>query len=530
MSANASTVQDTSNLEYLHSMACKCYGINETDNADIDNFATQISDALKNIVADATEKNVTEIINIGNKIPSYAGLMIMERVCAANPDDVINGLLAMNKYHDAMVAKDPESTKTTDAYETMGCLIMYCTGKVLRRFITTDFETAKKIVIKMRKRPAVAAIMMARLAELYVSSKADVRYSAPIIENLNETIKYLESFDGSVADIPDAIGISYKQLKNIIRDFMERGNKRESLKKINKLVNKKADVGQLFYNFVITNPGCALKVIDSAEFDKSIIEKFMKQLRVQHSAEIGILLKTINAEKYAVIQSILKSEYNTETINDYYDKLSDLINRKDMNQYGILLRYVGFMPIAYTTAERSEFDALSELQSKLSAVANNLTATIGDKSLSMTVVPMSRSRLHSDIIAQLNKEKGISADGGSSHLAKLMDKDIVKKIREASASYLAVDQLSGATVILILDTLCDVVKSGKTIATDMQVIISEAYKIMIMKHGIITTKDYFSEVASTFLSKVQPYSDINNIDDDDDNLAVPATDSAATAN
>ena len=194
------------------------------------------------------------------------------------------------------------------------------------------------------------------------------------------------------------------------------------------------------------------------------------------------------------------------------DKLVSIIKRGGLYQYGILLRQAVLLP---TSSEDSEVEGIRFLQKKLSAVANNLTADVSQKSMSITIVPLGRSRVYQDIVDALEGNVVDEDEGGdgkpSSFLAKLRDKDIVKKIRESGISYFAVDQYTGSVCIAILDALASVLEKDDKL--DRNTLVKNAYKEIVMKYGQIMTLPYFSNMVDIYMSKVE---DDDYIDEDED--------------
>ena len=107
---------------------------------------------------------------------------------------------------------------------------------------------------------------------------------------------------------------------------------------------------------------------------------------------------------------------------------------------------------------------------------------------------MSRSRVYQDIY---DKSEGIDADEGedsksNSFVAKLRDKNIVKKIREAGLSYFAMDQYSGSIIIKALEAMLDVLNRGQNM--DRKTFITEVYKESVLKYKTIQTLEYFRDM------------------------------------
>ena len=405
-------------------------------------------------------------------------------------------LIQLHKVYSELFELDPESTKTTDLYEMLACLIQFAPAKTLRKFIIDNFELSKEIYKYMRKRPGTNATMSARYSELFVTSRFDSKYSELIYDNYNMMLDFLRQKNNDIADVPDAIRVNFNQLRDIMRDYYDR-DKKESLKKINKLINKKADIGEAFFYWIALNPSCASEVISqNKNIDGNFIENFLFQLKVQYAAELAVLLENIPQEKLTFMNYI-KTAYKLDTFESCYDRLSSIAHIDKLQTYGILLRQSSFYPnLEVQNKENALVDVLHKLQKKLSSVANNLTAGISEKSMSITIVPLGRSRTYQDI---MDKIEGNDYDGGG-FAAKLRDKDIIKRIRESGLSWYTMDQYTGKVMIAIMEALSDTCKSQPSASE--QDIIKITYKNLVLKYGIIMTVPYFKYVITTIKSKI----------------------------
>ena len=281
-----------------------------------------------------------------------------------------------------------------------------------------------------------------------------------------------------------------------MKDYYER-NKKESLKKINKLINKKADIGEAFFYWIALNPSCAAEVImKNNNITGEFIEQFLPQLKVQYVVEMAVLLENISEAKKTFINYI-KTTYKIDNTDGCFDRLSNIVKKDSIDTYGTLLRQVSFYPNLKPKSNENEFtDVIEQLQRKLSSVANNLTAGISEKSMSITIVPLGRSRVYQDIMDKIEGNDGNS----SSFLAKLRDKDIIKKIRESKLSFYTLDQATGVTIIGIMQILQDVYKQNPTITRDTA--IKTAYKDLVLKYGTIMTLPYFKFIVSSLEGKI----------------------------
>ena len=493
--------------EELNELSKKWYGLSNKDIEELSVFINEFDDACKDLPEVATYDDLKAVVDSGNKIPSHCGHMIFSYFVNRHGDDkLINMIISMYNVYTELFAEDPESTKTTDIYETLSCCVLFAPHKTLRKFVQKYFDTAEKLLKIIRKRPSSAGCLLARYSELYTTSKHDAKYAKSIISTFNDMIAFLQEKNDITPEVPDAVSINFNELRDIISGYLDAGNKKESLKKINNLINKKADIGQAFFTWVAENPACAIEVIqNTAEFDTKLPVKFMQQMKIQHLLETICLLQFLTDDKLQPMIDYIKNTYKLETFDDYYDRLVKIVQKGGVNHYGILLRHIDFLPLSPTQTGELMADSAKRLQDKLSSVANNLTADTSEKSLSITIAPLGRSRVYQDIVDKL---EGIDTSdaggegGGNSFLAKLRDKDVIKKIRESGASYLAVDQYCGSITSMLLEIIQS--NSKKTQDRDFQTFQKETYKEAVLKYGIIYTLPYFNYCMQTLVSKLQP--------------------------
>ena len=504
--------------EEMNNLSKKWYGLSDKDIEELSVFINEFNDACNDIPENAKYDDLKAIVDSGNKIPSHCGHMIMSYFVNRNGDDkYINLLISMYNTYLELFEADPESTKTTDIYETLSCMVLYAPHKTLRKFVQKFFDTAEGLLKIIRKRPSSAGVLMARYSELFVTAKHDPKYVKSIISTFQGMLAFLKEKNGITDDIPDAVAVNFNELRDIISGYLD-ANKKESLKKVNNLINKKADIGQAFFTWVAENPSCAIDVIQSsAEFDTNMVVDFMKQMKIQHILETIVLLQFLTDDKLAPMVSYIKETYKLETFDDYFERLVSIVQKGGLNHYGILLRHIDFLPLSSIAEGELIANGAERLQSKISSVANNLTADISEKSLSITIAPLGRSRVYQDIVDRLEgidtTEDATGNGGGSSFLAKLRDKDVIKKIRESGASYLAVDQYCGSVVSMMLETIASV--SKKTNDADYQLFSKECYKEAVLKYGIIYTLKYFNYVLDTLISKCKPQNSNEQMSDEE---------------
>ncbi|MEN9782154.1 MAG: hypothetical protein RL208_304, partial [Pseudomonadota bacterium] len=463
------------------------------------------------------EKDCLAVVEIGNKIPCHAGLVIMQMIQYIEGNEfIINTILKMNRIHIACFEKDPSSTNTSDVYETISCLVMFSPLQTIRNLVSKNFDESIQILNKMRKRPTVAAVLCNALAEVFLATK-DEKYIQPIITTCTEMLSYLASYNNEIQDLPDVIKATFKQIKEVVRAYMEKGNKKESLKKINNIVNKKSDIGQFFYSWVVINPSVALNVVMLPAFQIDIISQMISQMKLQHALEMGIIFETEvdnqDKAKVDVMRNYLLQNYNLHNEDEYFDKISDIAKKQTIDHYGILLRYVQFMPVVFVEEGKKYSEYVQELQSKLSSVANNLSADLSQKSLSITIAPMGRSTVYKTIVDQINKENGIQVAAGG-FLAKLQEKDVVKKIKESGSSFLVIDQLTGLCAITLFQVIQEATQNIATINDENKnTIVTEAYKLYISKYKMLMTKKQFGMMCEIVFNKITTKPAIDNMDD-----------------
>ena len=482
--------------EEIDDFTKKYYGLGENDLEEIYAFINGFDEVMSAMPDNANYDNLKELVDKCNKIPAHCGFIVMSYFVNNYGDDPFNKVM-MSVYmtYKALFEEDPESTKTTDLYETLACMIAFAPSKTIRKFITANFEVSKDIYVLMRKRPGTDATMSARYAELFVTSKFDTKYSNLIYDNYNAMLTYLSSQEWDIADISNPVEINFNQLKVLMQDYYDR-NKKESLKKINKLINKKGDIGEAFFYFVALNPSCAMEVLFRDErMSSDFIQKFLCQMKVQYVAELVAIIENLPEEKMGFMNYV-KDTYKIEDIDGCYEKLANIVRKEGMSTYGTLLRQVSFFPTV-DVENGEKFDVVADsLLSKLSSVANNLTADISEKSMSITIVPLGRSRIYQDI---MDKIEGFDEGNANSFVAKMRDKDLIKKIRESWLSWFTLDQWCGATMIAILQEISNIYKKNPEVAVEDMV--KEVYKVLVLKHGMIMTLPYFRYIVDGLLDK-----------------------------
>ena len=498
----------TFDLKKFDSLNKKYYGLNDKDLSEISVFINDFKDAINNINEQSVGyDSFKELVDVGNKIPAHCGYIICDYYVNNHGDKKFNDvLIKLNNIYKELFEQDPNSTKTTDLYEVLACLIQFAPSKTLRKFIIDNFEVSKEIYKNMRKRPSTNATMSARYSELFVTSKFDPKYSDLIYENYDAMINFLKQKDWEIDKIDDPVKINFNQLRDIIRDYYE-NDKKESLKKINKLINKKADIGEAFFYWIALNPSCAIEVIAANQsINGDFIETFLCQLKIQYIVELVVMLENIPEKKTTFMQYI-KSAYKLDSIDSCYDRLSNIIRKDTLSVYGILLRQVSFYPNSDASDKKHAFSSvLSKLQKKLSSVANNLTASISEKSMSITIVPLGRSRTYQDIVDKIagNEEGGFAA--------KLRDRDVVKRIRESCLSWYTMDQYTGKVMIAIIEVLYDIYIQNPD--TTKQEAIKNAYKELVLKYGIIITVPFFKYIFEELNDKVINANTDNDLNED----------------
>ena len=219
-------------------------------------------------------------------------------------------------------------------------------------------------------------------------------------------------------------------------------------------------------------------------------------MRIQYIVELVALLENLSEEKMTFMNYINKT-YKLEDVDSCYSRLANIVKKDSLEVYGTLLRQISFYPsLTPDDNEQAFCSVLSQLQTKLSSVANNLTAGISEKSMSITIVPLGRSKVYQNI---MDKIEGVDGNS-SSFAAKLRDKDVIKKIRESELSWRTLDQHTGATIISVLEILQDIYRAKPAIVRN--VAIKEAYKELVLRYGIIMTLPYFTFVVDSLQEKI----------------------------
>ena len=194
--------------EELNELSKKWYGLSNKDIEELSVFINEFDDACKDLPEVATYDDLKAVVDSGNKIPSHCGHMIFSYFVNRHGDDkLINMIISMYNVYTELFAEDPESTKTTDIYETLSCCVLFAPHKTLRKFVQKYFDTAEKLLKIIRKRPSSAGCLLARYSELYTTSKHDAKYAKSIISTFNDMIAFLQEKNDITPE--DIRGVSY---------------------------------------------------------------------------------------------------------------------------------------------------------------------------------------------------------------------------------------------------------------------------------------------------------------------------------
>ena len=489
--------------EQLNELSKIAYGLTDKDIKELMVFIDEFNEAGLGVNKNPSYEDLKPVIDSGNKIPSHCGFMIMSYYANRNGEDALISLI--EKLYNVYLQFDNdknEESKKTDIYETLACTIMFSQHYIIRKFLEKDIERAKKIVNIMIKRPATASVLMSCLSELYLIKKDSSKYAEIIATNLQNMLNFLATKNGITNEVPDAVNINFNDLRDIIADYIDKGNKKESLSQINKLINKKADIGQAFFDWIVAGPSTAGRVIEENDIiTEDVIETFIKQMKVQHATECLLILSNYVGQKLNKSIIYVKNVYKLENIEDYYDKLHSLVKKGGMYHYGILLRHIDLMPKILIRNNVISIGDLNSLQRKLSTIENNLTADISEKSMSITIAPLGRSRIYQDICDRINGIGKNDDNETSSFVAKLRDKNIVKKIRESGISYFAIDQYSGSIIIKCLESMKNTLQNTPNIS--LNDLIQESYKQNVKHYKIIQTLEDYRRICTTLIQNQQ---------------------------
>jgi hypothetical protein len=144
-------------------------------------------------------------------------------------------------------------------------------------------------------------------------------------------------------------------------------------------------------------------------------------------------------------------------------------------------------------------EAVKEMLSKLSTLANNLTAFISQKSLSVAIALRSKTDLFETFLSDYEKKKNGEVAGNFA--SKIKDKDVMKKIKESDLAYMNFDQITCKIPICILITLKEAMADNFQISQKEDVI-NEAFRLLIKKYKIIINKNVFLRFVNIFFTKI----------------------------
>ena len=146
---NTNTMSD----EQIAELQKKYYGLTDKDISELMVFVDEFDEAASNVSDEPGYEDLKPVVDSGNKIPSHCGFMIISYYEQRNGENALIKLMEqLYSVFKTLNNEDPESTKTTDLYETLACIIMFSQHNIVRKFITRDFERAKDVVKIMKSK------------------------------------------------------------------------------------------------------------------------------------------------------------------------------------------------------------------------------------------------------------------------------------------------------------------------------------------------------------------------------------------
>ncbi len=474
--------------------ASNVYGFSRKENSDVENFYKKLKSGFVDLLNLQTLDSAKKIIDVNNEISSYCGLPLFEITTIENEQlfsDSIKLMIDIYLKEKSLIKQ--ESSLLKDLNETILNILFLSPDRFFRKILLDVSEEHFKFFQSATSRAIFLVVLSARLSELYLSTK-NTDCIIKIVEIFKNLIERIKEADSVISEIADALNFSLKSSKKLIADLISKGNKKVTLDQFKIILTRKFELGQIFHDFVILT-SCSSDIIDSELFSQDLILSCLKQMKLYQLLEIAIFLKDkIQQDKYEVISSFIKKEYNLEELN-YLDKIKDSLNKYKGVKYGILIREVALLPVFSGNIS----EGLDFLFQKLNTVSNNLTAYIANKSLSITICLMSKNSIFADFQEEIeSKNQEIPA---GSNVAKIKDKDIMKKIKESDIAALSIDQMICRNIISIILSMIEVNKENENCS--LEHLKNLGFKYYIQNYKILIKKAEYFRIASIILSKIQ---------------------------
>lgn len=478
----------TNSLEDLKLYLFDIYGLSEKEMKDINDFKSKFIALFSKFDGLKNKNTAKEIVDLGNVVPTYSSLAIMRFAAFENKDLLARIIPDCIDFYNKMKKDDPESTGTKDLAETIVNLIFFCPEYIVRRFFKERYDIMIDFIKSVNNRYLVFPLVMNTVTELFIGSK-DEKFIKDILELFNIVTSKINECDNILPEAKSVMPLTLKECRVLMKQYLDTQGKKNSLSQLKIIITRKFEFGQIFHHFITLCPFSG-EVINSDLFPESLIKDAIIQMKLFQVIEIYSTLKDVlSPNKLAIIKEFLSSAHGVDA-DSTNSKLIELIKKIPEEKYGILGRQINLMP---TETEETVLGCLKEMMSKLSTVANNLTVILSEKSLSLTICAMSRNGLYSEFDSQFNKiEEG-------STLAKMKDKDVMRKIKESNAGSLTLDQMSIAKTISVLHSMIKILSQNEKI--EKEDLFTKSFEYTIKELKCMMSKRFYNKIFNILYGK-----------------------------
>jgi hypothetical protein len=464
---------------------------------DLHKFAKELVDLMTKFLSVKNKDLLKKIIEQGNMLPAYGGLAIFEIIHSSNAQTLELFCIEILEYFNNNKTTEKGTDFIKDLSETISAFYFFVPEATLRKILIKKEDTIfNYLITECKNRSGVYSVISCRYGDLYLASKkTQEKFIQRIVEFFTILEHRVTEANNILPEIPDALNLSLKETKKLTFAFKEE-NKKTSLDQLKIILTRKIDLGNLLYAVVIGNESAVEAVLSSVSFPDEIIIKCLPQLKLQQLIEIAIFLEPLNVgNKYLLIKSFLEEKYNVSE-GDYISKTRELVTKYDTSKCGILIRNAMMMPIEEEAKDAKE--AVNGMQTKLTTLSNNQTATISQASLSITVALSSKTSLFATFIKEYEEKKHGNLAGGFA--SKLQDKDFTKKIKESDIAAMNFDQITCKTQLCILVAMKEEISPNFEIS-QKEDLISSVCKVLFA-NGVIISKAVVSRFVNIFITKI----------------------------
>ena len=494
MNANSSPIGKLDLSQYYKDV----YGVTDKEIKDLKKFSSDLIEASEKFLTVKNKDSVKKIISLFNLFPAYGGHAIMEGVEEKKPSLLEDLTINLLKYYNSSKETEKGTDFLKDLSEVVLSIIFYSPDQQFRKVLIKNIDDILPFILENPAKAGLFCYCAAKLSDLFLASqKSNTLYTSSINKLYLTLKKRVTEANSILPEIPDALNVSLKDMKKLFFSFKEE-SKKLSIDQLKIILTRKADLGNFLYYLCLFIEYCTPLILLSEEIDKDIVESTLPQLKLQQILEMSIFVRESGASAHAeIIENFLTENYNISR-GQIIEKTRDLVTKYASSKFGILIRNPMMMPIEKDA--KTVMEALKSMQSKLSTLANNATAKISVAGLSMSIALTSKTDLFQDFEKEYEQKTNPSA-AGKEFLDKMKDKDFVRKIKESNIAVMNLDQTSCRNVICVLLALQEAMPQNFTLQ-DKEELYKQAFKIIVQKYKVVTTKTVFIRFADIFFTKI----------------------------